>query len=150
MTRHLTSRSTGSPKLRAPGELRVRRRKSNMKRAILFLSIIAVLALSCAMQPRVKVMRYTAEIFPPTTQIEVLHTKPVTRDYMEIGEIAIRLTKATEENAVVYLIGKAKELGADAIMIIGERSKGAVAMPIGTMAVAVPIRELYAIAIKYK
>lgn len=95
-------------------------------------------------------MRYTAEIFPPTIQIEVLHTKPASRDYMEIGEIAVRLTKATEENAVVYLIGKAKELGADAIMIIGECSKGAVAMPIGTMVVAVPIRELYAIAIKYK
>jgi len=125
-------------------------KKINMKRSILFLSIIAVLTLSCAMRPRVMVMRYTAEIFPPTTQVEVIHTKPISRDYIEIGEIAIRLRKATQENAVVYLIGKAKELGADAILIIGERSKGAVAMPIGYIVVAVPIRELYAIAIKYK
>ncbi len=48
------------------------------------------------------------------------------------------------------LIEKAKELGADAIIIMGERSKGAVAMPLGNMAVAVPIKELYDIAIKYK
>ena len=95
-------------------------------------------------------MRYTAEVFQPTTQIEVIHTKPISRDYIEIGEIAIRLKKATQENAVVYLIGKAKELGADAILIIGERSKGTVAMLIDDIAVAVPIRELYAIAIKYK
>jgi len=102
------------------------------------------------MRPRVKVMRYTTEIFPPTTQIEVIHTKSISRDYIEIGEIAIRLKKATQENAVLYLITKAKELGADAILIIGERSRGAAAMPIGHLVVAVPFRELYAIAIKYK
>ena len=95
-------------------------------------------------------MKYTSEVFPPTKNIEVLHIKPVTRDYIEIGEVSIRLKKSTQENAVVLLSEKAKELGADALVIIGERSKGAVAMPIGSSVVAVPLRELYGIAIKYK
>jgi len=74
-------------------------------------------------QPQVKVMRYTTEIFQPTNKIEVLHTKPVERDYIELGTIAIRLNKSTEENAVAYLTEKGKELGADAIIIMGERSR---------------------------
>lgn len=104
----------------------------------------------CATQPKVKVMRYTTEIFEPTSKIEVLHTRQIGRDYIEIGEVSIRLKKSTEENAVAYLNEEAKKLGADGIIIMGERSKGAVAMPVGNMAVAVPIKELYAIAIKYK
>jgi len=121
-----------------------------MMKKIAGVLIIAALLLGCATSPQVKVMRYTTEIFQPTSRIEVLHTKPVGRDYIEIGEISIRLKKSTEENAVVYLKEKARELGADAIIIMGDRSRGAVAVPIGSMAVAVPIRELYAIAIKYK
>jgi uncharacterized ferredoxin-like protein len=112
-----------------------------MKRLIVLLSATVILS-NCAIQPRVRVMRYTAEIFPPSSKIEVLYTKPVACDYLEIGEISIRLRRSTEENAVAYLNEKAKELGADAIILMGERSKGAVAMPIGDMAVAVPIREL--------
>ena len=110
--------------------------------------IIITLLLGCA--PQVRVMRYTSEIFQPTSRIEVLHTKQVGRDYIEIGEISIRLKKSTEENAIVYLKEKAREIGADDIIIMGERSRGAVAVPVGSMAIAVPIRDLYAIAIKYK
>lgn len=115
------------------------------------LSIFIVFLVGCAAtQPKVKVMRYTTEIFQPTNRIEVIHTKSTNRDYIEIGEVSIRLKKSTEENAVALLAEKAKELGANALIIIGERSKGAVVVPIGNMAVAVPLRELYGIAIKYK
>ena len=118
-----------------------------MKKLICSL-IVTSFFIGCA--PQVKVMRYTTETFQPTSKIEVFHTKQIGRDYIEIGEVSIRLKKSTEENAVAYLNEKAKKLGADAIIIMGERSKGAVAMPVGNMVVAVPIKELYAIAIKYK
>ncbi|MBN2267309.1 MAG: hypothetical protein JW725_03130 [Candidatus Babeliaceae bacterium] len=115
------------------------------------LSIFIVFLVGCTVtQPQPKVMRYATEIFQPTNRIEIIHTKPVNRDYIEIGEVSIQLKKSTEENAEALLAEKAKELGANALIIIGERSKGAVVVPIGNMAVAVPLRELYGIAIKYK
>ena len=55
-------------------------------------------------------MRYATEIFQPTNRIEIIHTKPVNRDYIEIGEVSIRLKKSTEEKAVALLAEKAKEL----------------------------------------
>ena len=119
-------------------------------RKLLFLLIVSTALISCATQPHVKTMRYTTDSFEPTNKVEVIQTKPVGRDYVEIGEVSIRLKRSTEENAVAYLVEKAKDLGADAIIIIGERSRGAVAIPAGNMAVAVPIKELYAVAIKYK
>lgn len=109
---------------------------------------IGLFLIGCA--TKVEVMRYTMETFPPSHHVEVLRSKAINKDYIEIGEVSVRLKKSTKENAVALLAEKAKELGADAIIIIGERSRGAVAMPVGTMAVAVPLRELYAIAIKYK
>lgn len=51
---------------------------------------------------------------------------------------------------MAYLREKAMELGADAIILLGERSRGAVALPAGNMFLAVPIKDLCAIAIKYK
>ncbi len=95
-------------------------------------------------------MRYSADILEPTDRIEVFHTKPTDRDYVELAELSIRLDKSTEETAVLYLNDKAKELGADAIIMMGERTTGAFAMPLGNMAIAVPTKELYAIAIKYR
>lgn len=116
---------------------------------LFIITMLLLLLVGCATN-QTKVMRYTIETFAPTDRVEVLHTKPVSRDYIEIGEVSIRLKKSTEETAVALLCERAKELGADAFIIIGERSKGAVAMPVGSMAVAVPIRELYGVAIKYK
>jgi hypothetical protein len=70
---------------------------------------------------------------------------------MELGVLSVRLNKQTEENAVLYLVERAREIGADAIVILGEVSVGAVAMPpVGTLAVAIPLRDLKALAIRYE
>jgi len=119
-----------------------------MKKKFVLFNMLLLLS-GCA-TTRPTVMKYTSEVFQPTKHIEVLHTKPAARDYIEIGEVAIRLKKSTQENAVLLLSEKAKELGADALVIIGERSKGTVTMPVGSLFVAVPHRELYGIVIKYK
>ena len=45
---------------------------------------------------------------------------------------------------------KAKEIGADAIIILGEESEGSVIVPIGNLYTSVDKRFIKAIAIKYK
>ncbi len=95
-------------------------------------------------------MRYVPDFYPPTNKIKILRTAPVERKYEEIAEISLRIKKSTRETAVITLSEKAKELGADALILMGERSVGAVAIPIGRMALALPLREIYGIAIKYK
>ena len=62
----------------------------------------------------------------------------------------VRLNKHTEEHAVLYLVERAREIGADAIVILGEVSAGTVAMPAGTLALAIPLRDLQALAIRYE
>ena len=108
-----------------------------------------IFALSACM-PSVHVMRYTPAIFPPSANVEILRTKPADREYIEIGEVSIRLNRASSETAVLMLAQKAKELGADALILIGERQKGAYMVPIGRSAVAVNLRDLVGVAIKYK
>ncbi len=115
------------------------------------INIILLLSLLlCGCGTTAKVMRYSTETYTPTQNVEVLRTKPVNREYVELGEVSVRLKKSTEENAVALLVEKAKEMGADAIIIIGERSRGAVAMPVGSMIAVSHLREIYAVAIKYK
>lgn len=111
--------------------------------------LIAVLMVGCTTP---KVMRYTTKTYAPTpsSSVEIHRTKLVGRPYTEIGEVSLRIKKSNEETAVAMLREKAAELGADALILMGERSAGAVAMPVGSMAVVVPLREIYGVAIKYK
>lgn len=95
-------------------------------------------------------MRYSSENYGPSENVEVLRTKPSERPYEEIAELAIQLRPIDQDRAILNLKEKAKLLGADAIIILGENSRGAVAMPMGSMTVAVPIRFLSAVAIRYK
>ena len=113
--------------------------------------LLALLVAGCA-TTNVKVMRYTTEIYAPTqpSSVEILRTKIEGRPYTEIGEVSLRIKKSNEETAVAMLREKAAQLGANALILMGERSVGAIAMPVGSMAVAVPLREIYGVAIKYK
>lgn len=113
--------------------------------------LLAAFAVGCA-TPTAKVMRYTTETFPPTvaSSVRIHRTRIEDRPYIEIAEVSLRIKKSNQETAVAVLREKAAELGADALILMGERSVGAVAMPVGDMAVAVPLREIYGVAIKYK
>ncbi len=55
-----------------------------------------------------------------------------------------------EEDAILLLKQKAREVGANAMVILGEASSCAAFVPVGNMAMAVPIRDLVAVAIRYK
>lgn len=110
--------------------------------------VIAAFTLAACTSPRFT--RYTEVTYPPTSEVDVLRTKPADRLYVELGEIRLRLNKTNEDNAIIILKEKAKELGANAIVILGEQSRGAAFVPAGNMAIAVPLRDLVAVAIRYK
>lgn len=99
--------------------------------------------------PTVSYSPYSAQTFAPTTRVDVFRTKVADRRYFELGELCVRVRRSTQETAVLELAEKAKEIGADGIILMGERSAGAVAAPIGQMAVAIPLREACAVAIRY-
>jgi len=113
--------------------------------------LLAVLAVGCT-TTNVKVMRYTMEKYTRTrpSSVEIHHTQLKARPYTEIGEVSLRINKSNEETAVAMLRQKAAELGADALILMGERSAGAVAIPVGSMFVVVPLRVIYGVAIKYE
>lgn len=98
-------------------------------------------------------MKYTENTYQPTKSIEVLRNKPVEKEFVELGELSLRIKKglfSNQEEAVLQLKEKAKEIGADAIIILGEESEGNVIVPIGDLYTSVDKRYLKAIAIKYK
>jgi uncharacterized protein YbjQ (UPF0145 family) len=68
------------------------------------------------------------------------------KEYIELG----LLSADTGKKAIIDLQNKAKEIGANAIIILGERNEGTVAIPIGDMAYDVPVNKLEAVAIRYK
>jgi hypothetical protein len=97
--------------------------------------------------PSVAVRPFTSSTFLPTTHVEVFSTKTPNREYVEVAELSV---KATDDEAIRALADKAKELGADAIILTGERTRSSAAVPVGGMLVAVPQKKLFAVAIKYK
>lgn len=107
-----------------------------------------MLFFSCS--PSVNFMRYSEAIYPPTNVVEVLRSKPVEKEYVELGELYLKIKKSNQEEAVLQLKEKAKEIGADAIIILGEESEGSVIMPIGNLYASVDRKSIKAIAIKYK
>lgn len=112
--------------------------------------ILAALASAGCEGPRAQAMRYTNEVFPPTEHVDILRTAIPEREYVEIAEVSIRINDETRETAVALLREECAKLGADALVLMGERSTGTVAIPVGQMIVAKPKREMYGVAIEYR
>lgn len=124
-----------------------------MEKTVAFIATITLLGslgfTGCAPTHRVSYSPYTDQTFAPTAQVDVFRTKVPDRRYTELGELCIRVGRSTQESSVLHLTEKAKEIGANAIILIGERSRGAVGAPVGQMMVAVPLRDTCAVAIRY-
>lgn len=114
-----------------------------MKKIVVALFIMSFLV-GCSYQPQVQVMRYTTQVFTPTYNVEVLHNKPVSRDYIEIAQ----LTTDLQEDSIIYLKEYARQLGADAIVVLGESTRGTVFIP--ALQASMPLRDIHVVAIKYK
>lgn len=72
----------------------------------------------------------------------IFHASPEGRPYREIAEIRVRVVPRTRAEAPMKLADKAKEIGADAIILVGDEQ-------IGTFMVSGPIGDAKAIAIKF-
>lgn len=118
-------------------------------RLILLAATFGALMGASGCAARVTYSPYSSQTFTPTASVDVLRTRVAERRYVELGELCIRVNRSTAETAVIRLTEKAKEIGADALILIGDRSAGPVAVPIGQMAVAVPLRDACAVAIRY-
>lgn len=121
-----------------------------MKTIISVIMFLIMIISGCS--PSVNFMKYNDDNYPPTNSVEVLRNKPVEKEFTELGELSIQVKKgifSNQEEVVLKLKEKAKEIGADAIIILGEESEGSVIVPIGKLYASVDKRFIKAIAIKY-
>ena len=120
---------------------------------VIYLLLFFVFLTFTACSPSVNFMKYNEDNYSPTNSVEVLRNKPVEKKFVELGELSIQVKKgifSNQEEVVLKLKEKAKEIGADAIIILGEESEGSVIVPIGNLYTSVDKRFIKAIAIKYK
>lgn len=90
---------------------------------------------------------YSKEL-APTIEVLVFERTLPPCHFIELGKLSIRAKASQQSAAIKALTNKAAVVGADAIILLGMTSDGAVAVPVGTMAVAIPMQRLNAVAIK--
>jgi hypothetical protein len=95
-------------------------------RYTLSLLLVVLFSLTACGLPSVQVVRYTMDTFEPTTKVKVLQTWPQDRKYIQIGELEV----SAGDQANNALLDKAKEMGADAIVIEPAHQHGKVYVPI--------------------
>ena len=118
-----------------------------MKKKLLSFAIIFILA-SCSFPP-VQEVRFITKTYEPTDHVEVLYSWPHDRNYIKISELEVSAGDHAEDS----LIDKAKEIGADAIVIGAPHRHSQVYVPINGKIIsdrAVAFESIRAIAIKYK
>mgnify|MGYP000843932878 CR=1 FL=1 len=121
-------------------------------RSVLTLSVVLFVLAACS-QPQVREVKYTMDIFEPTVDVEVLSTWPRDRKYFAIGELEV----STGDQANDALVRKARQMGADAIVVGPGRERSQVYVPIdsplntnSTSFRGVPLYSVRAVAIKYE
>lgn len=108
--------------------------------------LLAAVAVFAGCSP-VTYMPYQELGLPPTTEVEVLQEEP-TEEYEVLGEMWV---PSTDTKGVLRMREKAMEEGADAIILLGTQTTGAVAFPLqGGGAIAATVGRTYAVAIRYK
>lgn len=116
------------------------------KSELIVVGLVAMFILAgCAHPPRVTML--TTDTFNPTETVEIFHAPPENRPYREIAEIRVRVVPRTRPQAPLKLAEKAKEIGADAIILLGDEQVGTY-MVSGHIGVA--IGDAKAVAIKFK
>lgn len=121
-------------------------------RYVLTLLVVLFLLTACS-HPQVREVKYTNDMFEPTVDVEVLSTWPRDRDYFAIGELEV----SASDQANKALVRKARQMGADAIVVgpVRERSQAYVPIdsPLNTNSTSfrgVSLSSVRAIAIKYE
>jgi hypothetical protein len=113
-----------------------------MHRLLLAFAVAGIIG--CASRPP-HFIPYTEVAYAPSDTVAVLHAMPSDRAYLELGEISIPVRSWNRGTYVMELRNRAREIGANAIVILGDRSTGAIL----TRGTTIPLREVVAVAIRY-
>ena len=113
---------------------------------ILLLTLLLIVG--CALP--IRVTPYTTIQYEATQNVEVMRTKPPDREYIEIAELRTRVGAANRHLALPNMVEKAKQIGADAIILLGEQEQGKALIGGTTAPVAASLMDMIGIAIKYK
>ncbi|MGR9116132.1 MAG: hypothetical protein ACU85E_10225 [Gammaproteobacteria bacterium] len=112
-----------------------------------YILLAIVLILTACGFSSVKEVKLISNTFEPSDHVEVLQTWPQDRKYIAISELEVSVGDQAED----ALIEKAKEIGADAIVIGEKHRHGQVEAPIdGKTTDKVILNSVRAIAIKYR
>lgn len=118
-------------------------------RSMPFLALLLAFLAGCMATP--KVIRFGPSFGSksPNAPVEVFQTRVPDRPYQEIALISVGDTD--DDYCMEQILLKARELGADAVILKGRVGTTAVAVPVGGMALASGSDYgLSAIAIRYK
>lgn len=115
----------------------------------LSLFLVVLFALIACGLPSVQEERYTMDTFEPTTNVAILNSWPLDRKYIQIASLEVSAgAKANDA-----LLNKAKELGADAIVMEPVHRHSRVYVPIdakNASSRSVTLNSVRAIAIKFE
>ncbi len=115
--------------------------KNSVERlAPVLIAACCILCAGCATP--ISVIPYTDARYEPTDAVAVLRTAPPQGGYIEIAQIE---ASARDGRAVLHMRRKARELGAHALIILGETFRCTVYSEYSTIAV----KKLIAIAVRY-
>lgn len=125
-------------------------RKQEMNTHRLLIATLAIGLTACT--PLVHVSSLSSKTFPPTNEVEILATQVPSRRYVEIAELEV-VNEYSRESQFEALKKKAKEVGANAVILVAEANKGAIAVDswgaYGGSAMVIPVRRIRGIAIRY-
>ena len=127
---------------------------SGMKQVLILNILSSFIFYSCAsngfLMAKARVNLYQ-EAYPAkeeNAQIDIYRTQTPDEKYIEIGEITCADTN--DEYALKQVLIKAREIGADAIIILGKANSSGVGVPVGNMVYASSYSYgIKAVAIKY-
>lgn len=105
---------------------------------------LVVGVIGCA-SPTPRLIPYTEVAYAPSETVLVLHAMPTDRTYVELGEISLPVRASNRETYVMELQKMARQIGANAIVLLGDRYTAALV----TRGRVTPMREAIAIAIRY-
>ncbi|MFC2165275.1 hypothetical protein ACFLT2_09795 [Acidobacteriota bacterium] len=87
-----------------------------MKKTILYSSLI--LLISCATSSPVLYRPLSDASYPKTAKVEVYKAEKPSQEFTEIGNLEIKMEANKEDAMYAAVIAKAKEIGADGIILI--------------------------------
>jgi hypothetical protein len=139
-------RTTVADQARTLEELLHQIRTAVVRILVILLPCVLLAGCTSSRTHRTRFRPYISAIYAPTSEVDVLSVVPLRHAYTAIGEISLRVKKIHTQQAVFLFSEKAKQIGADAIILMGKRSRRLSVVSIGQI-MGVLSKEIYAIAI---